>query len=88
MTNEKTYPDNKEEWSIAIHKGLGITQIEGEQLLQNESFPTEDLLKWIQKEYSKGFGLEFVPALVRNIKGLISWVYRDGSEPFWPGCDS
>ncbi len=88
MTDEKTYPKNKEEWSIAIHKGLSITQIEGEQLFQSENFPVEDLVKLIQKEYSKSFGPEFVPALVRNIKGLISWVYGDGSEPFWPGSDS
>ena len=45
---------------------------------------------WIRIEFSsdKGYNPSFIPALLRNIKGLISWTYGDGLEPDWSGQDA
>lgn len=87
MAHKKVYPKNKSEWGIAIQKGLGITIAEGKKLQREGNFPVQALTQYIKKEYSEGFGENFVPALLRNLKGLISWVYGGGSEPYWPGSD-
>ena len=84
---QKDYPKNEDEWRIAIYKGLGITQTEGKELFQSKRFPVRKLEDWIRIEHARGFGPEFVPALLRNIKGLVAWVYGDGPEPCWPGKD-
>jgi len=84
---KKEYPQNKHEWSIAIQEGLGITLTSGKELHRDGRFPADDLLEFIKKEYSEGFGENFVPALLRNLKGLINWVYGNGAEPYWPGKD-
>ena len=43
--------------------------------------------EWIRNTFSKGFSPEFVSALLRNIKGLVAWVYGNKGEPYWPGSD-
>jgi hypothetical protein len=82
-----TYPQNPEGWRSAIQDGIGLSEFEGQRAYQAGEFPYEDLERWIQGTYREGFHPDFVPALLRNIKGLVAWVYGDGSEPSWPGAD-
>jgi hypothetical protein len=83
-----TYPQNPVEWQSAIYDGIGVDAIEGQEAYQAGQFPYEKLALWIREAYSEGFSPDFVPALLRNIKGLVAWVYGDGGEPSWPGSDS
>ncbi len=82
-----TYPQNPEEWQSAIQDGIGVGRIEGQEAYHAGRFPHEELASWIREAYSGGCSPDFVPALLRNIKGLVAWVYGDGGEPSWPGSD-
>ena len=86
MTNG-TYPQNPEEWRSTIQDGIGVGVIEGQEAYQAAKFPYNQLEHWIREAYSAGDSPDFVPALLRNIKGLVAWVYGDGDEPCWPGSD-
>ncbi|MFW9779331.1 MAG: hypothetical protein ACFFE8_10805 [Candidatus Heimdallarchaeota archaeon] len=81
------YPQNREEWQNAIYAGIGLSKPEGETRYQSQEFPYSDLEKWIQRSYSRGFHPDFVPALLRNIKGLVAWVYGGRNEPNWSQAD-
>ena len=83
-----TYPQNPEEWQSAIQVGIGVGWIEGREAYQAGQFPYDELALWIRGTYSVGYSSDFVPALLRNIKGLVAWVYGGGPEPSWPGSDS
>ena len=83
-----TYPQNPAEWQSVIQNGIGVGRIEGQEAYQTGQFPHEELASWTREAYSEGFSPDFVPALLRNIKGLVAWVYGDGSEPSWPGSDA
>jgi hypothetical protein len=83
-----TYPQNPEEWQSAIQYGIGVGVTEGQESYEVGEFPYDELVSWIRETYSEGFSPDFVPALLRNIKGLVAWVYADSSEPCWPGSDS
>ncbi len=87
MKEKKTYPQNRNEWLQAIQHGVGISGEEGKKVLLQGAFPIENLRNWIVNEFSDGFGQHFAPALLRNIHGLINWVYGNGNEPYWPGSD-
>lgn len=87
MVKKNSYPQNRHEWSTAIEQGLGITRAQGEELCRNGCFPKKELAEWLKDEYGEIHGPDFVPALLRNINGLIAWVYGDRPEPFWPGKD-
>ena len=84
------YPQNAAEWREAASRALNLTQEEGRARLNAGTFPFDDFTAWIRKEFSsdKGYSPSFIPALLRNRKGLISWVYGDGSEPDWSGQDT
>ena len=84
---QKEYPQNPKEWRKAIEAGLGFCCSEAENLYHSGAFPYARLEKWIHATFSNGYSPEFVPALQRNLKGLVSWVYGDQAEPFWPGSD-
>jgi hypothetical protein len=88
-TQTPPYPRNADERQDAISKALQLTLEKGETLYQAGTFPFDDLLTWIRREFGadKGYSSDFVLALIRNLKGLIAWVYGDGSEPYWPGQD-
>jgi len=83
------YPQNVDEWREAIRKALNLTPEEGKARYQACTFPFDDLLVWIQREFSadEGYSPDLIPALIRNRKGLIAWFYGDGSEPYWPRRD-
>jgi hypothetical protein len=84
---EKTCPQIPVEWQIAIRDGIGLSEIEGQKAYQMGVFPYQQLEQWIQEEYREGFVPDFVPTLLRNIKGLVTWVYGNGIEPNWRGSD-
>jgi len=86
MSNH-TYPQNPIEWRAAIRDGIGVNAIKGKNALKDGRFPYEKLEQWIRDTYSEGYSTDFVPALLRNIKGLVAWVYGDAGEPFWPRSD-
>jgi hypothetical protein len=81
------YPRTPAEWRRAITRGIDLTPEEGKSLQQADAFPFDALLTWIGQEYGedRGYSPNFLLALVRNIKGLVRWVYGIDSEPYWPG---
>ena len=82
-----TYPQNPQEWRSAIQDGIGLGEVEGQEAYQAGQFPYDQLAQWMREAYCEGFSPDFVPALLRNVKGLVAWVYGDGGEPSWPGSD-
>ena len=86
MTNG-AYPQNPAEWRSAIQDGIGLCGSEGRDAYTAGQFPYEELAQWMREAYSEGFSPDFVPALLRNIRGLVTWVYGEGGEPSWPGSD-
>jgi hypothetical protein len=86
-TTDSTYPQEPAEWQSAIEDGIGLSAIEGRKAYQAGAFPYEQLERWIRGTFSQGFSPDFVPALLRNVKGLVAWVYGGGGEPSWPGSD-
>lgn len=84
------YPQTSDEWRSAIASGFGLSPAEGITKYEAGIFPFDDFLVWLEKEFSadKGYSSDFVPALVRNLKGLVAWIYGKGSEPYWPGHDN
>ena len=88
-TQAPSYPQSADEWREAITKALNLTPEEGKYRFQTGTFPFDDLIVWIRREFSsdRGYSPGFIPALIRNRKGLIAWIYGDSSEPYWPGQD-
>ena len=87
MKKTNKYPENPEEWQSAIQDNIGIKVSEGQRDYQEGIFPYKKLEEWIQRAFSEGFSPNFVPALLRNIKGFVAWVYGNKEEPSWPGSD-
>ena len=85
MAND--YPTNPAQWRIVIEAGIGLSSLEAVEKLQAGKFPYKRLEEWIKQVFSDGFSPDFVPALLRNLHGLVHWVYGEGSEPYWPGSD-
>jgi hypothetical protein len=84
---DNTYPQKPEAWRSAIQTGIGLTADEGSRAYRKGEFPYGRLETWIREAYSEGFHPDFLPALLRNIRGLVAWVYGDSGEPRWPGSD-
>jgi hypothetical protein len=84
---QKRYPQDPKEWREAIESGLGLTPPEAQDAYRAGVFPFEQLELWLQSTYQQGYSSEFLPALQRNIEGLIAWAYGNESEPYWPGSD-
>ena len=84
-----SYPKNADEWREAVSKALNLTPEKGKARLQAGTFPSDDLVSWIYQEFSsdKGYSPDFIPALIRNRRGLIKWIYGNGAEPYWQGQD-
>jgi len=81
------YPTTAAEWRDAIDSGLRLPGGAGADALKEGSFPYDQLSTWIERTFSDGFSPEFVPALLRNSRGLTAWAYGNGPEPFWPESD-
>ena len=73
--------------AVSHSRCIGVDEIQGREACHAGKFPYEELAQWIRKAYSEGFSPDFVPALLRNIKGLVAWVYGGEGEPCWPGSD-
>lgn len=87
MKERKAYPQDRDGWQQAIHQGIGLSGEEGSMLYKQDAFPFKELRDWIGKNYATDFGPHFPQALLRNIHGLVDWVYGNGAEPYWPGSD-
>lgn len=83
------WPQTPQAWQEAIAAGLGLTAVQGQQAYTDGRFPYDPLNDWLAETYSvdAGYSPDFVPALQRNLRGLVAWVYGDGTEPHWPGSD-
>jgi hypothetical protein len=82
-----TYPQDPADWQSATQEGIGLSAIEGRNAYRAGKFPYQELERWIRGTFSQGFSPDFVTALLRNVKGLVAWVYGEGGEPYWPGSD-
>ncbi len=87
MKDTLYYPQNPIEWQSAIFQGIGISKSEGQKKYLSRTFPYHQLEQWIRNTFSEGFSPDFIPALLRNIKGLVAWVYGGEKEPSWPHSD-
>ena len=83
-----SYPQNPSEWRLAIRAGIGLSMNDAQKSYLDGTFPFIQLEQWIRATFQEGFVSDFVPALLRNIKGLVSWVYENGPEPNWRESDS
>ncbi len=83
------YPTQPKEWRDWIHSKIGLAEEEAKDLLQRGSFPYEKLTECWQEEFGleHGYSPDFVPALSRNKRGFVLWVYENGHEPLWTGDD-
>jgi hypothetical protein len=84
----KNYPKSAEDWRLAIESGLNLSRKQAKNAYLAGTFPYDQFETWINNRFSQGYHPDFIPALRRNIQGLVSWAYGDGSEPFWPGSDN
>ena len=84
------FPQSAKKWQETIEAGLGITAVQGQQQWASNNFPSEKLAAWLAKTYDAkhGYSPQFVPALLRNLRGLLAWTYGNGDEPYWPGSDA
>lgn len=83
----KTYPQQPAEWRSAIEDGIGASRVRAQHAYHTGQFPYGQLEDWLRRAFGTGFHPDFVPALLRNIKGLVAWAYGEGDEPHWPGSD-
>jgi hypothetical protein len=89
------YPKINEEWRKAIHNAFGISPDEGRKLYTNKALPgvgqgfslAKQRLSIPKGLPYKNCGKNFIEALNRNKNDFISWIYGEGSEPYWPGKD-
>lgn len=84
---DSTYPQHPAEWRSAIQDGIGLSEVAGSSAYEAGEFPFDKLEEWIRARFGEGFTPDFVPALLRNIRGLVAWVFGGGDEPRWPGSD-
>jgi len=84
------YPTDPSEWQTWIATHLGYDFESALKLYEKHLFPQSELLDAWEREFdsSNGYSPDFVPALTRNIEGLLRWVYADGQEPNWKGSDA
>jgi hypothetical protein len=78
-----------QQWREWIQEKLGISEAAGREMALTNRFPFDRLVEAWRKEFAheKGYSVAFIPALIRNKRGLIAWVYSGGREPLWTGSD-
>jgi hypothetical protein len=82
-----SYPEDPKAWRELIQREVSLDVSYGIKAYEIGTFPHEVLGNWIVERFSEGYHPSFVPALLRNIKGLVMWVYGNGEEPLWTGSD-
>jgi hypothetical protein len=85
-----SYPQNPEEWRRWIMTNLGIDSIKGRKMSENNNFPFSDLIYAWEREFTieGGYSPSFIPALSRNKRGFVKWVFLDAPEPNWSKSDT
>jgi hypothetical protein len=88
MTNP-IWPATASDWRATFERGLGLDPKAAAYRHAHGELEPDVFVAWIEVEYdeSRGYHPDFVPALTRNIEGLLAWAYGDGPEPYWPGSD-
>lgn len=83
------YPQSPEEWKKWISERMGIESEEGTKLAERGEFPFDLLVRVWEKEFNveNGYHPDFIPALTRNKRGLVIWIFCGGSEPNWTLSD-
>ena len=83
------YPTTSHGWREWIEDRLGITERVGREMALDGSFPFDKLVEKWREEFAseRGYSVSFIPALIRNKKGLIAWAYLGSPEPLWTGSD-
>lgn len=84
------WPTTAGGWRDAFERGLDLNPTAGTYRYARGEMEPAPFVTWIESEFaeSRGYHRDFVPALTRNIRGLLAWAYGDGEEPFWPGSDA
>ncbi|NHI88101.1 MAG: hypothetical protein EAX87_01190 [Candidatus Thorarchaeota archaeon] len=83
------YPQTPEKWRRWILLNLGIDEAQGREMINDDTFPFGDLIQaWEQKfTVEHGFSPSFIPALSRNKRGFVMWVFLEAPEPNWTKSD-
>jgi hypothetical protein len=82
-------PMTVEEWRAALEKGVGLTPEEGIRLHGAGGIPVDRVEVFVREAYGEEDEPgPYVEAVVRNLLGMLDWVYGEGGEPYWPGCDT
>jgi len=89
MAKEPTFPQTPDDWRAVIASDFGLSIAGARQRYVDGTFPYAELKAWMARQYdvSQGYVAGFVPALHRNVRGLVAWAYGDADEPYWPGSD-
>jgi len=80
-------PADPNAWVREIQTHLQISPAQGQRLLETGQLPTDRVLHWFRTQLAGEFSPEFVPALTRNLNGMLAWLHANGDEPYWPGDD-
>jgi hypothetical protein len=83
------WPETREQWRAVLAAGIGLSPEDGDAQWAAGDLDLATVDDWLATTYAaeNGFHPDFVPALARNLRGLLAWVYGGGSEPCWPGRD-
>lgn len=87
--NLPEWPQNAAAWRQALAAGVGIDPEEGRRLHAGDGLPREAVAEWLETTYAadRGYHPDFVPALLRNLGGLLAWAYGEAAEPYWSKSD-
>lgn len=82
------YPQTGPAWAAQIAEGLGLAEASARAQHAAGTLNRAAVTAWIEQAFGDGpYSDPFVPALTRNLEGLLRWAYADGGEPYWPGSD-
>ena len=78
------------DWQAWIIYKLGIDLTQAKSLLDDNEFPFDRLIEQWDETFSpeNGYSPDFIPALIRNMLGFVTWVYMRGPEPKWTKSDN
>jgi predicted enzyme related to lactoylglutathione lyase len=89
VSGELAWPQDAAEWSQAIADATGSSTAALRAEFASGSLARGPIRLWLADAFAaeRGFHADFVPALHRNLEGLLAWAFGDGAEPYWPGRD-
>ena len=88
--NSVVYPQDIVDWQAWIIHTLGIDVVQAGTLIADNKFPFDKLIEAWKDRFGpeNGYSPNFIPALVRNKIGFVTWVYMRGPEPNWTKSDN